>query len=224
MVKKLAGYFSLSLCSFVLFTAVFHTAVNAQAIELPLLPSPTPKPQSVIPTPTTFFTVTIPSQSIIITTPTPTPQEENINEQQTQTETSSQTDKIVKIPSPTSIPTSVPIAIPTAIPQPTATPEPLPDVAAPVELEPFFAKYAGEYSVDANLLKRIARCETGFNSQSDTGTYAGMYQFLASTWSSIRGRMGMDQSPDLRKNAEESIRTAAFMIANGQKSAWPNCH
>jgi hypothetical protein len=35
--------------------------------------------------------------------------------------------------------------------------------------------------------------------------------------------MGLDTNPDLRKNAEEAIRTAAYKILNGGRGAWPNC-
>ncbi len=121
--------------------------------------------------------------------------------------------KSVTIPTPTVVPTAIPKAIPA----------PRPAVAAPADLEPFFDKYAGEYAIDKEDLKRIAKCEAGFNSQSDTGLYAGMYQFAAQTWTSTRNTMGMDPNPDLRKNAEESIRTAAFKIKIGGRGAWPNC-
>jgi hypothetical protein len=36
--------------------------------------------------------------------------------------------------------------------------------------------------------------------------------------------MGLDSNPDLRFNADESIKTAAFKIAHGGIGAWPNCH
>jgi len=62
------------------------------------------------------------------------------------------------------------------------------------------------------------------NTNSDTGTYAGIFQFSASTWASERGIMGLDPNPDLRKNAGEAIRTTAFMLSKGQETAWPNCH
>lgn len=54
--------------------------------------------------------------------------------------------------------------------------------------------------------------------------YVGMYQFAAQTWQSTRTAMGLDPNPELRMNAEESIKTAAYKIANGGIQAWPNCH
>jgi soluble lytic murein transglycosylase-like protein len=84
--------------------------------------------------------------------------------------------------------------------------------------------YSDQYHVDENELKKIAQCESGFNPNSNnSGLYLGMFQFAASSWSSARSRMGLDPNPDLRTNAEESIKTAAYMIANGGINAWPNC-
>lgn len=99
-------------------------------------------------------------------------------------------------------------------------PEP---VSAPIDLDSMFKKYAEEYGVDSNLLKRIAKCESGFNPKSDSGYYGGMFQYATSTWTSTRSAMGLDPNPELRFNAEESIRTSAFKISRGGASAWPVC-
>jgi hypothetical protein len=127
-------------------------------------------------------------------------------------------------PSPTALPTPTPEPTLTPLPTltPTLTPTPAP-IASPADLETFFSKYSGEYNVDKELLKKIAKCESGFNSQADTGTYAGMFQFAQQTWINARNEMSLDPNPDLRKNAEESIRTAAYMISRGQQNAWANC-
>lgn len=123
-------------------------------------------------------------------------------------------------PEPTSTPTPTPTETPT--PTPTAIPTP-PPVSAPVDLESLFSRFSGEYSVDKELLKRIAKCESGFNSESSNGDYLGMYQFATSSWSTVRTRMNADPNPDLRKNPEEAIKTAAFHIAAGGAGAWPSC-
>lgn len=136
--------------------------------------------------------------------------------------------QVTSIPTPTVftapiiIPTSTPFPTPTSAP-PTATPQPKPTIEVIADLETLFTKYGDEYHVDKELLKKIAKCESGFNSQSDTGLYAGMFQFASQTWISTRTLMGLDPNPDLRKNAEESIRTAAFMVSRGQQNAWPTC-
>jgi soluble lytic murein transglycosylase-like protein len=115
----------------------------------------------------------------------------------------------------------------TIIPQPTVTttpsPSPLPVTASAGDVEAFFSKYSDEYHVDRELLKKIARCESSFNASAENGPYAGMFQFAGQTWTSVRTVLGMDANQDLRKNAEESIRTAAYMIGHGQANAWSAC-
>lgn len=120
-------------------------------------------------------------------------------------------------------PTPIPTAIITPTNAPSATPRFLP-ITTSSDLEVLFNKYGTAYNVDPNWLKKIARCESNFNPQADTGLYAGMFQFAAATWISTRNSMGLDSNPDLRKNAEESIRTAAFMLAHGRQNSWPVCH
>lgn len=93
----------------------------------------------------------------------------------------------------------------------------------PVELEPLFDKYCGEYGLNKEMMKKIANCESHFNSQAVNGPYGGMYQFSVSTWRSNRQAMGLDSNPDLRFNAEESIKTAAFKISRDGTGAWPVC-
>jgi soluble lytic murein transglycosylase-like protein len=231
MQRKLAGYILLSFLSFTVFTTFFITVVSAQVpatqILAPVLPSASPT----IPTPTlqqiqqpTFTpTPTVPPvkftlQSITLPSPTQAqPKESAQIEQKTQ-----QPAAVIEA-NPTLIPTAVPTIEPTTAPLPTATPLPRRTVTAPADLEPFFAKYAGEFNVDEEDLKGIAKCEAGFNAQSDTGLYAGMFQFDSATWASTRTVMGLDPNPDLRKNAEESIRTAAYKVSHGGRHAWPNC-
>lgn len=211
MQRKLASYLLLSFLSFSVSTTLFHTVANAQTIDSAITaPVPTPSP-------TSFLQDTTPSRTLppakfrlqSITHPTPTVTPPAAKPEPTVTVT------------PTKEPT--PTIAPTAVPSPTATPTPQATVTSPAELDAHFDKYASEYGVDKEDLKRIAKCEAGFNSQADTGLYAGMYQFHAETWASTRNAMGLDPNPDLRKNAEESIRTAAFKIKNGGRGAWPNC-
>lgn len=113
-------------------------------------------------------------------------------------------------------------AEPTETPTPTPTAPP-PPVTAPGDLDSLFARFSDEYHVDRELLKRIAKCESGFNTEAVNGDYLGMFQFASSSWSAVRARMGADPHPDLRKNAEETIKTAAYHIANGGQNAWPSC-
>lgn len=92
-----------------------------------------------------------------------------------------------------------------------------------IDLDAIFNKYSSEYGVDKNLLTKIADCESHFHTNSVNGDYAGMFQFSTGTWKGTRAQMGLDQNPDLRFSAEESIKTAAFKISRGGSSAWPAC-
>ncbi len=96
---------------------------------------------------------------------------------------------------------------------------------APADLENWFNLYATANNIEVDLLKRIAYCESHYHagSISKNGTYAGMYQYSASTWASTRNAMGLDPNPDLRLNPEEAIKTSAWKIAHGGLGAWPHC-
>jgi len=152
------------------------------------------------PTPTIYI---VPTQSTT-TMPTPTPEQ-----------TTQQTYDITEIPTVSPTIAATPTAVPTA--EPTVQ-------TGPVDLNALFNQYSAQYNVSAAELEKIAQCESGFNTNSDTGVYAGMFQFSATTWDSERNSMGLDPNPDLRKNAEETIKTTAFMLAHGGENAWPNCH
>jgi hypothetical protein len=91
------------------------------------------------------------------------------------------------------------------------------------EVVQIIKKYAQEYSLDEEMLLSISYCESGFNPNAVNGDYAGIYQFASSTWQSNRIAMGLDANPDLRFNAEESARTAAFKMQRDGFSAWPVC-
>jgi len=130
-------------------------------------------------------------------------------------------------PLPTRIPTAAPTLRPTSVPVP--TPTSAPRVQAPavghMQVIEYIAQYSGEYGVDKMLLERIARCESGLNSNalSRNGLYGGIFQFSASTWQSTRNRMGLDNNPDLRFNAQEAVRTAAYKMSKDGTSAWAGC-
>ena len=109
-------------------------------------------------------------------------------------------------------------------PTPTQTSTPTPIIITSTTLDKLFTKYSSEYSVDKELMKRIAYCESQLNPQASTSQYAGLYQFSESLWISTRTLMGQNSDPDLRFNAEESIRTAAFMISQNHLYIWPNCN
>ena len=109
----------------------------------------------------------------------------------------------------------------------TVTPTPTPTVYTventPTQINVLFEKYASKESVDINMLRKIAQCESGYNSQAVNGPYAGLFQFSSQTWITSRRMMNADTNPDLRFNAEESIKTAAFRIASGNTGLWYTC-
>jgi len=221
MPRKLVGYILLSLLSFCFFTVIFNVIAIAQVSAEQPTP-PVVQPVLANPTPTIYKAQPIiSSQSDQNTNISPTP---TIFEKQETTDASA--------PSPTTQPTTTPVpptATPTPTVLPTATPTPSPEptiTTSSTDLETLFNRYSAQYNVSKDELEKIASCESGqrADAQSPNGDYLGMYQFAASSWSSTRSAMGQDPNPDLRTNADEAIKTAAFMLSRGQENAWPNCH
>jgi soluble lytic murein transglycosylase-like protein len=95
--------------------------------------------------------------------------------------------------------------------------------SAPEELNSWFSRYGTEFGVSEHVLRKIAKCESTFKPQAKNGPFAGLFQFLASTWASTRKLMNLDPNPDLRFNPEEAIKTAAFKISRHGTAAWPVC-
>lgn len=128
-------------------------------------------------------------------------------------------------PSPTTILSTAVVATSSATPHKTSIPKPTPTttIGPKLTLDQMFTKYADEYHVDKGLLQKIAKCESNFNPRSANSLYAGLFQFSASTWGTVRSRMGLDRNVDLRLDAEEAIKTAAYFISKGGQNAWPNC-
>ncbi len=90
-------------------------------------------------------------------------------------------------------------------------------------IENIISQFAAEYGVNDGVMLAIARCESDLQHNAASGPYAGLFQFLASTWSSNRRLMGMDPSPELRFDPVEAARTAAFKMARDGFGAWPAC-
>lgn len=125
----------------------------------------------------------------------------------------------------------------TPSPSPTSTPDVVAQVAsqeksrpaavqnAPTKFNALIDKYAGEYGADPNMMKKIAKCESGYNPEaiSPSGAYHGLYQFVAGTWVSNRNAMGLDPNLELRRDPEEAIKTAAFKMGRDGYGAWPVC-
>lgn len=132
--------------------------------------------------------------------------------------------ELVLTPFPEEAITVAPTPKPTSKPEATPAPTKAPVAVVPAsDYEPLFEQWSAHFGVDVNLLKHIARCESRFNPAAVGGIYGGMYQFSASTWQSTRSAMDHDSDPNLRFDANEAIKTAAFKIASGGQSAWKNC-
>lgn len=91
------------------------------------------------------------------------------------------------------------------------------------EVEMIIEKWAGEYGVSPAIMKKIARCESGFAPNATNGTYGGIFQFSETTWVSTRALMAENTNPELRFDANESAKTAAFKMAKDGFGAWENC-
>ncbi len=133
---------------------------------------------------------------------------------------------VTPTPSPSPTPTATPTPLPTATSTPTKVPTPTPiptPIVAPGNLENLFSQYSAQFGVDGQLLRRIAYCESKFNQAAVNGNYGGLYQFLPSIWQTYREQLGYDINPDLRFDANEAIKTAAYAISKGKLFLWPNC-
>ncbi len=131
------------------------------------------------------------------------------------------TPTIISTPTPTIIPTPTPY--PTATPTPSPTPAPTPIPVTASQLDEWFTKYSNHYSIDRQKFWNIAVCESGLRPSAINGIYGGLFQFSPATWKTTRTTMQMDPNPDLRFNAEEAIKTAAFKTSVSGLGSWPNC-
>jgi hypothetical protein len=121
-------------------------------------------------------------------------------------------------------PTQTPIPTQSPTPRPTATPTPTIIPVTSQQLDAWFTEYSNHYSIERRKLWLMAVCESNLKPHAINGDYGGLYQFSTNTWISTRRQMNADPNPQLRFNAEEAIKTAAFKISTVGLSAWPNCN
>lgn len=127
-------------------------------------------------------------------------------------------------PTPTTSPIVTPSPLQSSTPTPVKTPTSMPQIKySSQEINSYIDRFAGQYSVDPNIIRHIALCESGFNANAKYLSYGGLFQFSTSTWQSWRRKMGEDINADLRFNAEEAVQTAAYVISKGSLGIWPNC-
>ena len=123
-------------------------------------------------------------------------------------------------PTPEITPTSKPTPKPTFTPPPAGGQQP---TFTSEQIYGFTERFGAQYSVDPNVLRHIALCESGFKSNATNGAYFGLYQFGSITWTNYRKLLGEDPDPNLRLNAEEAVQTAAYALSLGKSHIWPNC-
>ena len=128
-------------------------------------------------------------------------------------------------PTPTNTPTPTPSPTPTNTPTPSLTPIPAPAVQSysSEQIHGFIGSFAGQFGVDESVLRHIAVCESGFNTNAVNGPYAGLYQFSVSAWRNYRAEIGEDANEALRFDPEESVQTAAYILSTNRAYIWPNC-
>lgn len=142
-------------------------------------------------------------------------QNESIDKPESKTANPKPTVKPVK---PTPVPTQAPTkAAKQVVPVSTTT------QTTSTNIESIIRQAASEYGVNGDVMVEIARCESGLRASAVNGPYGGIFQFLASTWASNRRAMGLDPNQDLRFNAQEAAKTAAFKMARDGFGAWPAC-
>ncbi len=126
-------------------------------------------------------------------------------------------------PTPSPTPTVTPSPKPTITPTPSSTPTPVPPAYTSQQINGFIDRFSSQYSVDPNVLRHIAVCESGFNPVAINGPYFGLFQFGPNTWNSNRLLMGEDAGLNLRLDAEEATQTAAYILSVRGGGVWPNC-
>lgn len=193
-------------------TSIAETRVIAspQTSSLPEY-VPTYDPQQITLTLTTT-TLAVLTTRITLPTETPLPTSKN-----------SAALTLATLPQPSSSPSSKPILLLVSTPLPTASPSYLLKVATSAEIDAWFSEFAASQSVSEVLLRKIAICESGYKQFARNGIYGGLFQFSPNSWTTVRRTMNLDANPDLRFDAKEAIKSAAFQIATRGIVAWENC-
>jgi hypothetical protein len=196
--------------------------ITPPPVNMIVTPTISPQEPTITPSPTLNPTPTIEQSATPRHTNTST-----MTPQPTRTPTITSTINPLLTPSSTIIPSPIRTPTATSTPVPTSTPTPTNTIiVVPVtstQLDEWFTKYSTQFSVDRQRLWNIAVCESSLNPNAKNGDYGGMYQFSSSTWRSTRQRLNVDTNIQLRFNAEESIKTAAFLLSTSGHSPWPSC-
>ncbi len=93
-----------------------------------------------------------------------------------------------------------------------------PPVIGPAEVLARINHWSSVRGIDANRVARIAKCESGFNPQADSGYYKGLFQHDPQYWASRAATYG--QAGASIYDAEAQIIVSTAMMAGGGWSHW----
>ncbi len=93
-----------------------------------------------------------------------------------------------------------------------------PPVIGPAEVLARINHWSSVRGIDANRVARIAKCESGFNPQADSGYYKGLFQHDPQYWASRAATYG--QADASIYDAEAQIIVSTAMMAGGGWSHW----
>lgn len=94
----------------------------------------------------------------------------------------------------------------------------LPPVAGPAEILSKINAASTRLGIDANRVATIAKCESGFNPNADSGYYKGLFQHDPGYWPARAARYGFSGASIF--NAEAQIGVSTAMMAEGGWSHW----
>jgi len=87
------------------------------------------------------------------------------------------------------------------------------------QVKELIVKYSQKYSVDLELMLKIADCESGFKTDLiGSGRYFGVFQFSKPTFNESATILNF-QNPD-PLNPDQNIEMAAYLISEGQAWRW----
>lgn len=93
-----------------------------------------------------------------------------------------------------------------------------PAVIGPEEVLSRINHWSNARGIDANRVARIAKCESGFNPQADSGYYKGLFQHDPNYWPARAAKYGQAGASIFDPEAQIIVSTA--MMAEGGWSHW----
>lgn len=95
------------------------------------------------------------------------------------------------------------------------------------EVDRAITEAAREFRLNETKLRKVIRCESGFNPFNSPGSYYGLGQHLKSEWNGRVAAFNRGYDPDVIGNPHapfDNARVTAWMAHNeGDWGAWPEC-